>query len=77
MRENVKLKFSFLKLGMAGDFVEQSKKLGLIHLSDLMTVNLAKLKAHRDFTYTWYAEMLGMLKVHGLLHEFQERTLGS
>lgn len=75
MAENAKLKFSFLKLGMAREFAEQASKLGLTNLGDLMSVNLAKLKAHRDFTYTWYADMLGMLKVEGLLHEFQKRTL--
>jgi hypothetical protein len=62
MKENVKLKLSFLKLGMAMDFVEQAKKLGLINLGDLMAVNLTRLKDHRDFNYSWYAEMLEMLK---------------
>ncbi|SHM93167.1 hypothetical protein [Mucilaginibacter sp. OK098] len=75
MLENAKLKFSFLKLGMAGEFTERAEKLGLLNLGDLMSVNLAKLKAHRDFNYIWYAEMLRMLKSQGLLHEFQKRTL--
>ncbi|MDR6943691.1 hypothetical protein [Mucilaginibacter pocheonensis] len=75
MLENAKLKFTFLKLGMAGEFTERAEKLGLFNLGDLMSVNLAKLKAHRDFNYTWYAEMLAMLKNHGLLNEFQKRTL--
>jgi hypothetical protein len=75
MLENAKLKFSFLKLGMANEFVERAEKLGLFNLGDLMSVNLAKLKSHRDFNYMWYAEMLTMLKGHGLLHEFQKRTL--
>jgi hypothetical protein len=73
--ENAKLKFTFLKLGMAGDFNERAEKLGLFNLGDLMSVNLAKLKAHREFNYTWYAEMLSMLKSQGLLQEFQKRTL--
>ena len=75
MLENAKLKFTFLKLGMAGEFTERAEKLGLFNLGDLMSVNLAKLKAHREFNYMWYAEMLTMLKNHGLLNEFQKRTL--
>ncbi|MEZ2334730.1 hypothetical protein AB6735_03810 [Mucilaginibacter sp. RCC_168] len=75
MMENAKLNFSFLKLGMAGEFVERAEKLGIFNLGDLMSVNLAKLKAHREFNYLWYAEMLTMLKGQGLLHEFQKRTL--
>ncbi|UOE52567.1 hypothetical protein MTO98_15935 [Mucilaginibacter sp. SMC90] len=75
MTEDKKLKFSFFKLGMASEFVERAEKLGLSDLNDLMTVNLAKLKSHRDFTYSWYAEMLNMLKGQGLLKEFQKRTL--
>lgn len=75
MQDQAKLKFSFLKLGMGCEFVERAEKLGLSNLGDLMAVNLAQLKAHREFTYSWYAEMLTMLKGHGLLHEFQKRTL--
>lgn len=75
MTENKKLNSSFLKLGMAREFVERAEKLGLSDLSDLMSVNLAKLKAHREFTYSWYAEMLALLQRQGLLKEFQKRTL--
>jgi hypothetical protein len=75
MSEAPKHKSSFLKLGMAGDFIERAEKLGLFDLGDLMNVNLVKLKAHRDFTYTWYAEMLAMLKGIGLLREFQKKSL--
>jgi hypothetical protein len=75
MLENAKLKFSFLKLGMAGEFIERAEKLGFHNLSDLLSVNLATLKTHREFNYMWYAEMLAMLKSHGLLHEFQRRIL--
>ena len=60
---------------MAGDFVERAEKLGLVNIDDLMSVNLENLKAHREFNYTWYAEMLTMLKGQGLLQEFQKRTL--
>ena len=60
---------------MASDFVERAEKLGLSDLDDLMSVNLAKLKSHREFTYSWYAEMLNLLKGEGLLKEFQRRTL--
>lgn len=75
MTEDKKLKFSFLKLGMASEFVERAEKLGLSDLGDLMSVNLSKLKSHREFTYSWYSEMLTMLKAQGLLKEFQKRTL--
>ncbi|RYG08822.1 MAG: hypothetical protein EOO07_24960 [Chitinophagaceae bacterium] len=77
MTENKKLQCSFLTLGMASEFIERAEKLGLSDLNDLMSVNLAKLKTHRDFTYSWYAEMLTMLKSAGLLKEFQKRTLGA
>ncbi len=77
MAENKDLKFSFLKLGMKGDFVERAEKLGLFNLGDLMSVDLAKLKGHREFNYTWYAEMLAMLKSLGLLQDFQKRTLNA
>ena len=77
MIEHAKLEFTFLKLGMAHDFIERAGKLGLSNLNDLLSVNLGYLKAHQEFNYSWYAEMLALLKGQGLLHEFHRRALGA
>ncbi|NHA03305.1 hypothetical protein G7092_05850 [Mucilaginibacter sp. HC2] len=75
MVEEANLLISFSKLGMNSLFIKQAEKLGLYNLEDVMKVNLAKLKQHRDFSFTWYAQMLNLLKEQDLLRRFQENNL--
>lgn len=56
-------------------FVEQCRLLGLDTLNDVLDSKLESLSKKKDFTYTWYAELLGLLKEHGVLDEFQQRQL--
>lgn len=56
-------------------FVEQCRRLGLATLNDILDSSLESLSKKKDFTYTWYADLLALLKTHGLLDEFQQRQL--
>ena len=56
-------------------FVTQSRRLGLITLGELMDFKMETLCVKKDFTYTWYADVLALLKEKGLLEEFQKRQL--
>jgi len=56
-------------------FVEQCRRLGLGTLNDVLDSTLESLSKKKDFTYTWYADLLALLKEHGLLDEFQQRQL--
>lgn len=56
-------------------FVEQARRLGLATLGDILDSKLEALSKKKDFTYTWYADLLELLKGHGLLDEFQKRQL--
>lgn len=56
-------------------FVQQSNRLGLFTLADVLDCRLEILIKKEDFSYTWYADLLGLLKEHGLLSEFQNRQL--
>lgn len=56
-------------------FVEQSRRLGLVTLGDVLDSRLETLSKKKDFTYTWYADLLALLKEQGLLDEFQQRQL--
>lgn len=75
MVEVSKLNCSFSTLGVGNQFVQQAERLGLFNLGDMMEVNLAKLKKHEEFSFTWYADMLDLLKEQGLLRQFQEKQL--
>jgi hypothetical protein len=75
MVEEANRMISFSKLGMNSLFIQQAERLGLFNLDDLMKVNLAKLKRHKDFSYLWYADMLNLLKEQDLLRKFQENNL--
>jgi hypothetical protein len=72
MVEISKLNCSFSTFGVGNQFVQQAERLGLFNLEDVMRVNLAKLKKHEEFSFTWYADMLDLLKEQGLLRQFQE-----
>lgn len=63
------------ELNLDALFVEQSRRLGLTTLGDILDSKLETLSKKKDFTYTWYADLLDLLKEHGLLDEFQQRQL--
>jgi hypothetical protein len=56
-------------------FVAQCRRLGLATLNDVLDSTLESLSKKKDFTYTWYADLIALLKAHGLLDEFQQRQL--
>lgn len=70
-----KLNSTFSELGMDPTFIQQAHRLGLQTIGDLMTINLDSLKKHPEFTYTWYADMLDLLKEQKLLKKFQGNQL--
>lgn len=63
------------ELNMDVPFVDQSRRLGLVTLGDVLDSRLETLSKKKDFTYTWFADLLDLLKEHGLLSEFQRRQL--
>jgi hypothetical protein len=75
MTETTMLTCSFSKLGMDSKFIQQAERLGLFNLQDVLKARAVTLKNHRDFTFSWYAEMLALLQTHDLLSEFQENQL--
>lgn len=75
MVEEANLLTPFSKLGMDSRFIQQAEKMSLCNLEDLLKVNLHKLKQHKEFTFSWYADMLNLLKEHNLLRQFQENQL--
>lgn len=56
-------------------FVERSNRLGLFTLANILDAKLEALSKKKDFNYTWYADLLALLKEHDLLTEFQNRQL--
>lgn len=56
-------------------FIDQSKRLGILDLNDMMNVSLDKLRQHQEFTLSWYADILDLLQQHGLLRKFQEKNI--
>jgi hypothetical protein len=68
-------KCSFEQLGMNVQFVKQAEKMGMYNLEDILKIDLEKLKQHQAFTFTWYADMLTLLKDHDLIRQFQENQL--
>ncbi|KAA8476867.1 hypothetical protein BDE36_1279 [Arcticibacter tournemirensis] len=63
------------ELNLDALFVEQPRRLGLATIGDVLDSRLETLSKQKDFTYTWYADLLDLLKEHGLLGEFQQRQL--
>ncbi len=63
------------ELNLDALFVEQSHRLGLATLGDILDSRLETLSKKKDFTYKWYADLLCLLKENGLLDEFQQRQL--
>lgn len=75
MVEEANLMITFSRLGMDKLFIQRAERLGLFTLNDVMNVKLSKLKQHKDFSFTWYASMLNLLKEQDLLRRFQENQL--
>lgn len=63
------------ELNIDAHFVEQCRRLGLATLNDILDSSLESLTKKKDFTYTWYANLLEFLKEQGLFDEFQQRQL--
>ena len=63
------------ELNLDALFVEQCRRLGLATLNDVLDSSLESLSKKKDFNYTWYADLLELLKEYGLLDEFQQRQL--
>ncbi len=69
------IKITLAELNLDALFVEQCRCLGLVTFGDVLDSRLETLSKKKDFTYTWYADLLGLLNEHGLLDEFQQRQL--
>lgn len=66
---------SLLELDVSDDFRQRAASMGIHCLQDVLDQELRKLKAHPEFNYLWYADLLNLLKTEGLLDEFQDRLL--
>lgn len=75
MVEEANLLISFTKLGMNKQFIQQAERMRIFNLNDIMKSNLVTMKQDKYFTFTWYADMLNLLKEQDLLRQFQERQL--
>lgn len=75
MVEEANLMCTFSRLGLDRPFIQQAERMGLFNLNDIMNVKVSKLKQHEDFSFTWYASMLNLLKEQDLLRRFQENQL--
>ncbi|MEB0261965.1 MULTISPECIES: hypothetical protein [unclassified Mucilaginibacter] len=60
---------------MNKQFIQQAEQLCIFNLNDIMKSKLANLKQDKHFTYTWYVDMLNLLKDQDLLRQFQENQL--
>ena len=55
------------------NFKAVAKNLGIFTLKDLMEIDIRDLKAKSGFTYSWYADLLEILKKENLMDEFQSK----
>lgn len=63
------------KFNTEQDFLRRSHQLSIHTLNDIMQADLENLKQHKDFSYTWYADILTILKSQNLLNEFQKKNI--
>lgn len=63
------------ELNLDKDFTDQTERLGLKSLYDVMQADFKRIKENTEFNYIWYSELLDLLKKKGLLHRFQEKQL--
>jgi hypothetical protein len=75
MATDTTLRLTFSGLGMDNQFIRQAELLGFHCLGDILNADLERLKQQKEFTYTWYADMLNLLKQYDLLSDFQEKQL--
>lgn len=66
---------SLLELKVSDDFRQRAASMDIYCLQDVLNQDLAKLKAHPEFNYLWYADLLNLLKKEGLLDKFQDDLL--
>jgi hypothetical protein len=66
---------SLLELDLSDDFRQRAASMNIHCLQDVFNQELNKLKAHPEFNYLWYTDLLNLLKKEGLLDEFQDRLL--
>lgn len=66
---------SLTTLKTDADFIMRANRMGLETLGDIMDSKLPILRKKKDFSYLWYATLLGLLEEQGLLEEFERRQL--
>jgi hypothetical protein len=57
------------------DFKARAQRMGLHCLQDVLNQDIQQLKAHNQFNYIWYTDLLNLLKQEGLLDEYQNKLL--
>lgn len=63
-------------LDVTDDFKMRAASMGINCLQDVLDQDARQLKAHPQFTYLWYTDLLNILKRENLLDEFQEKFSG-
>jgi len=60
-------------IGLSQQYIEKSKKMGIMHINDFLNADIPSLKMHPDFSMLWYTELLKILQKENLLLEFQKK----
>ena len=61
------------EIGLSQQYVEKSKKMGIMYINDFLDADVPSLKMHPEFSMLWYTELLKVLQKEDLLLEFQKR----
>jgi len=71
----IDLNITLKELNPDEHFIEQSHSMGLFTLANILDSRLDALTKKKAFSYSWYGDLLDLLKKHDLLGEFQKRQL--
>lgn len=60
-------------LNVSEAFVSQSAAMALHTLADVMAEDVNRLRQHKEFSITWYQQLLTLLDQQGLLDDFEKK----
>ena len=60
-------------LDVSDNFKARAASMGLNCLQDVLDQDVRLIKAHPQFTYLWYTDLLNILEQEDLLDEFQDK----
>jgi hypothetical protein len=63
-------------LDVSDDFKTRAENMGIHCLQDVLDRDILQIKAHPQFTYLWYTDLLNILQQENLLDEFQDKLSG-